>query len=126
MRILTVCLIILALNRAVACSEGFLEMKKWTCVCQKENEIECDWLTEAVNPWTETDLTASYFSLSHPNSHISSSTKLVYSFFSSKMDEDATVKEAEEYNAAGNCAFKDKEYEKAIRFYTYVAVYYLI
>lgn len=42
------------------------------------------------------------------------------------MDEDATVKEAEEYNAAGNCAFKDKEYEKAIRFYTYVTVYYLV
>ena len=42
------------------------------------------------------------------------------------MDEDATVKEAEEYNAAGNCAFKDKEYEKAIRFYTYVTVYYLL
>lgn len=79
-----------------------------------------------MNPWTETDLTASNFSLSHPNTQISSSTKLVYSLFSSKMDEDATVKEAEEYNAAGNCAFKDKEYEKAIRFYTYVAVYYLI
>lgn len=30
MRILTVCLIILALNRAVACSKEFLEMKKWT------------------------------------------------------------------------------------------------
>lgn len=30
------------------------------------------------------------------------------------------TKEAEEYNLAGNCAFKDKEYEKAIRFYNYV------
>lgn len=30
------------------------------------------------------------------------------------------AKEAEEYNLAGNCAFKDKEYEKAIRFYNYV------
>ena len=28
------------------------------------------------------------------------------------MDEDPKVKEAEEYNEAGNCAFKDKEYEK--------------
>lgn len=36
------------------------------------------------------------------------------------MDEDPKVKEAEEYNEAGNCAFKDKEYEKAIRFYDYV------
>ncbi|CBK23482.2 uncharacterized protein [Blastocystis hominis] len=35
------------------------------------------------------------------------------------MDEDPKVKEAEEYNEAGNCAFKDKEYEKAIRFYDY-------
>ena len=33
------------------------------------------------------------------------------------------VKEAEEYNLAGNCAFKDKEYEKAIRFYNYVRLY---
>lgn len=30
------------------------------------------------------------------------------------------LKEADEFNAAGNCAFKDKEYEKAIRFYNYV------
>ena len=32
------------------------------------------------------------------------------------------AKEAEEYNLAGNCAFKDKEYEKAIRFYNYVSL----
>ena len=30
------------------------------------------------------------------------------------------LREADEFNAAGNCAFKDKEYEKAIRFYNYV------
>ena len=30
------------------------------------------------------------------------------------------LKIADEFNAAGNCAFKDKEYEKAIRFYNYV------
>ena len=40
------------------------------------------------------------------------------------MDEDPRVKEAEEYNEAGNCAFKDKEYEKAIRFYDYVLSLY--
>ena len=36
------------------------------------------------------------------------------------MEVDSIRKEAEDYNLAGNCAFKDKEYEKAIRFYNYV------
>ena len=39
------------------------------------------------------------------------------------MDEDLIRKEAEDYNLAGNCAFKDKEYQKAIRFYNYVKLY---
>lgn len=38
----------------------------------------------------------------------------------SEQDVSEAVKEAEEYNLAGNCAVKDKEYEKAIRFYNYV------
>ena len=45
------------------------------------------------------------------------------SFVSLLMSDPSTAevaKEAEEYNLAGNCAFKDKEYEKAIRFYNYV------
>lgn len=36
------------------------------------------------------------------------------------MEEEPTNKEAADFNLAGNCAFKDKEYEKAIRFYNYV------
>lgn len=36
------------------------------------------------------------------------------------MEEEQTNKEAADFNLAGNCAFKDKEYEKAIRFYNYV------
>ena len=39
------------------------------------------------------------------------------------MDEDLIRKEAEDYNLAGNCAFKDKEYQKSIRFYNYVKLY---
>ena len=41
------------------------------------------------------------------------------------MNEDPKVKEAEEHNKAGNCTFKDKKYEKAIRFYDYVILLYL-
>ena len=36
------------------------------------------------------------------------------------MDAEILKKQAEDYNLAGNCAFKDKQYEKAIRFYNYV------
>lgn len=36
------------------------------------------------------------------------------------MEVEITNKEVEDFNLAGNCAFKDKEYEKAIRFYNYV------
>lgn len=42
------------------------------------------------------------------------------SFFFHSMEEEQTNKEAADFNLAGNCAFKDKEYEKAIRFYNYV------
>ena len=41
------------------------------------------------------------------------------------MDEDSKEKEAEEHNKAGKCTFKDKKYEKAIRFYDYVILLYL-
>lgn len=44
-------------------------------------------------------------------------------FTMSDQDNAEAVKEAEEYNLAGNCAFKDKEYEKAIRFYNYVILF---
>ena len=36
------------------------------------------------------------------------------------MEEDPARKEAAELTLAGNCAFKDKDYDKAIRFYNYV------
>jgi hypothetical protein len=40
------------------------------------------------------------------------------------MEEDPAVEEANEYNLAGNCALKDKEYDKAVRFYNYVRYIY--
>ena len=41
------------------------------------------------------------------------------------MAKDSKEKEAEEHNKAGECTFKDRKYEKAIRFSDYVISLYL-